>query len=453
MTSRLVAVVFAAALGSLGFAGCGGDGSATHLAAIPAASKVAPAPGKGAVRRTQSLPTCSSAGTDSFVGIANQNVAGGVLAVVGGGDYNQACDGETAILGGFNNAISSGSDTSYDAVITAGSSNSITGSSAFGAIVGGFENALSGGGDAFIGGGSGNQISSSDGVITGGSNNIVSNTYGIVAGGVSNTVSGQYGFIGGGTNNSVAGEGAFIASGGYNSASGEGAVIDGGFQQTASGTFATIPGGYRNSAGGTYSFAAGAFASAAKEGSFVWSDGSNGDTALTSSQAYQFLARAAGGFTLYTNAAATVGAQLAPGSGAWASLSDRDAKTDIVPLDDAAVLEKVAALPISRWSYRTERGVRHIGPMAQDFYSAFAVGEDDRHITSIDEDGVALAAIQALRRENQALHARLGAQSAQIAAMQAQIRSLTAAVATIRAARTAVAMPEHGSTFPRRRLY
>jgi hypothetical protein len=34
--------------------------------------------------------------------------------------------------------------------------------------------------------------------------------------------------------------------------------------------------------------------------------------------------------------------------------------------------------------------------MAQDFYAAFGVGEDDKHITSIDEDGVALAAIKAL---------------------------------------------------------
>jgi hypothetical protein len=43
--------------------------------------------------------------------------------------------------------------------------------------------------------------------------------------------------------------------------------------------------------------------------------------------------------------------------------------------------------------------------MAQDFCAAFGVGEDDRHITSIDEDGVALAAIKALHSENAGLHA------------------------------------------------
>jgi hypothetical protein len=79
-------------------------------------------------------------------------------------------------------------------------------------------------------------------------------------------------------------------------------------------------------------------------------------------------------------------------------------KTDVMPLDDDAVLDKVAVLPVSEWSYTAERGVRHVGPMAQDFYAAFGVGEDNRDITSIDEDGVALAAIKALHAENARLH-------------------------------------------------
>jgi hypothetical protein len=100
-----------------------------------------------------------------------------------------------------------------------------------------------------------------------------------------------------------------------------------------------------------------------------------------------------------------MGVMLSPNSGTWASVSDRAMKTNVVPLDDAAVLQKVAALPVSEWSYISERGVRHVGPMAQDFYAAFGVGEDDRHITSIDEDGVALAAVKALHAENAGLHA------------------------------------------------
>jgi hypothetical protein len=37
--------------------------------------------------------------------------------------------------------------------------------------------------------------------------------------------------------------------------------------------------------------------------------------------------------------------------------------------------------------------------MAQDFYAAFNVGPDDKHITVIDEGGVALAAIQGLNQK------------------------------------------------------
>ncbi|HEX3466894.1 MAG TPA: tail fiber domain-containing protein, partial [Candidatus Elarobacter sp.] len=189
-----------------------------------------------------------------------------------------------------------------------------------------------------------------------------------------------------------------------------------------------------------YSFAAGARASAAQTGTFVWSDGSDGDAILASSRAYQFLARASGGVTFWTNAASTVGATLAPGSGTWASASDRNLKTDVARIDDAAVLDKVATLPIERWSYKSERGVHHVGPMAQDFYAAFGVGEDDKHITSIDEDGVALAAIKALHRDNRALHAENArlraaslAQSTTIATMQAQLARLSAQIAGLRA--------------------
>jgi trimeric autotransporter adhesin len=40
--------------------------------------------------------------------------------------------------------------------------------------------------------------------------------------------------------------------------------------------------------------------------------------------------------------------------------------------------------------------------MAQDFHAAFGVGPDERHITTVDADGVALAAIQGLNRKLEA---------------------------------------------------
>ena len=52
------------------------------------------------------------------------------------------------------------------------------------------------------------------------------------------------------------------------------------------------------------------------------------------------------------------------------------------------------------WNYKEQnRSIRHLGPMAQDFHAAFSVGEDDRHINTVDADGVALAAIQGLYQE------------------------------------------------------
>ena len=132
----------------------------------------------------------------------------------------------------------------------------------------------------------------------------------------------------------------------------------------------------------------------------MWSDFGSGSALLKDTASNQFVVRASGGASLYSNETMTSGVKLAAGSGTWAALSDRNAKTDVAALDDDSVLAKVGSLPVSTWRYTSESGVRHVGPMAQDFYAAFGVGEDDRHITSIDEDGVALAAIKALRADS-----------------------------------------------------
>jgi hypothetical protein len=89
-------------------------------------------------------------------------------------------------------------------------------------------------------------------------------------------------------------------------------------------------------------------------------------------------------------------------------VSDRNAKADFAPVDGRAVLAGVAALPIRTWRYRgDDPGVRHLGPMAQDFAAAFGVGADDRVIHAVDGQGVALAAVQALHQELRTMAARL----------------------------------------------
>ena len=76
--------------------------------------------------------------------------------------------------------------------------------------------------------------------------------------------------------------------------------------------------------------------------------------------------------------------------------SDRNAKENFAPVNPQEVLAKVTALPISTWNFKSERTTRHLGPVAQDFHAAFGLGQDDKHIATVDADGVALTAIQGL---------------------------------------------------------
>jgi hypothetical protein len=83
---------------------------------------------------------------------------------------------------------------------------------------------------------------------------------------------------------------------------------------------------------------------------------------------------------------------------AYITGSDRNMKENIQPVDPAVILDKVAALPIATWSFKEEANGTHIGPMAQDFHAAFGFGNTDTGIMTVDADGVALAAIQALAK-------------------------------------------------------
>ena len=88
-------------------------------------------------------------------------------------------------------------------------------------------------------------------------------------------------------------------------------------------------------------------------------------------------------------------------TGCTVAPSDRNLKANFAIVDGRTILNRLSGIAIQTWNYKSEgAGVRHIGPMAQDFHAAFAVGTDDKHINTVDEGGVALAAIQELYREN-----------------------------------------------------
>jgi hypothetical protein len=134
----------------------------------------------------------------------------------------------------------------------------------------------------------------------------------------------------------------------------------------------------------------------------------NGLTDTVNLQAGNGIALAASGNTITISA---------PGAN-----SDRNIKTDFAGVNAETILDKLAALSIQSWRYTNEvAGVRHVGPMAQDFKSAFGLGSSDKIIGFVDEEGVALAAIQGL---NQKLEAQAKEKDAQIAGLKQQNQML-----------------------------
>lgn len=94
--------------------------------------------------------------------------------------------------------------------------------------------------------------------------------------------------------------------------------------------------------------------------------------------------------------------------GVWTNGSDRNAKTDFTAVDPREVLAKLEQLPVSTWRYKGEpEQIRHLGPVAQDFYQAFGLGDSDTHIGTLDAEGVALAAIKGLKLELDRKDARI----------------------------------------------
>ncbi|MBI2599450.1 MerR family DNA-binding transcriptional regulator, partial [Candidatus Daviesbacteria bacterium] len=92
------------------------------------------------------------------------------------------------------------------------------------------------------------------------------------------------------------------------------------------------------------------------------------------------------------------GAYLSAG-GAWENGSSFEFKENFTQLNTLDILSKINELNISSWNYKLEQGVSHIGPIAEQFYSVFGVGNDNKHISTIDPAGIALVGIQALSEQ------------------------------------------------------
>ncbi len=405
--------------------------------------------------------------------------------VVGGGgtsvSISGGLDGGATIGGGFSNSITAGFGT-----IAGGLQNIASGA---GATVGG------GGTDGITYGGQGNTAGGAASTIGGGVANTVSvnSPYATIGGGVSNTASRNQSTVSGGNGNFAGGNGASVGGGAFNEATSDYGTVAGGKQNHATGLYATIPGGYANLAAGEYSFAGGQQAGAGFNGDFVWADSQNAEFDSTGSD--QFCVRAQGGVQLDNSTSVFFGSQtrqmlnlygttygigvqpgteyfrvppeagfawyegggyvdgaVNPGPGGselmyldplgnlscrgdvlanFNSSCDRALKENFTPVEACEVLEKVVTLPITAWQFKREPTVRHIGPMAQDWYATFNVGPDDKHIAVVDEGGVALAAIQGLNQKlqerDQKLEADVMDKAARIAQLEAEVSELRSA--------------------------
>jgi hypothetical protein len=103
---------------------------------------------------------------------------------------------------------------------------------------------------------------------------------------------------------------------------------------------------------------------------------------------------------------------------------DMNVKDNFSVVDTRHVLEKVVSLRVQEWNYKDDpNSVRHVGPTSQDFQAAFGLnGSDETNISSVDAQGVALAAIQGLNEklnaENSELRTRLAGLERRLAALE-----------------------------------
>ena len=118
------------------------------------------------------------------------------------------------------------------------------------------------------------------------------------------------------------------------------------------------------------------------------------------------------------------------GGAGWVCSSDRSLKTDFAPVDTAALLDRLAQMPVFTYRFKQSRNkALFLGPTAQDFAAAFHLGtSDDTVINTANAQGVALAAAKGL-------YERVKQDEAQIAALKAQVARLEQIVARFAAAR------------------
>lgn len=398
-------------------------------------------------------------------GVDNSILNANSYCFVGGGSQNtiQGTTPYSSVVGGENNTIQG---STFSSVIGGGFENTIQGSASESFIGGGGGNTVQNGSyDSFIGSGLGNLIqgNGSTAVIGGGANNTNSGEFSTIGGGLANTVTGTSSTILGGQWNLVTGNSS-LAAGSFAQALHDQTFVwsDGtaNFASTGGAQFLihaiggvginlNNPTGDSLSIGGTarmnnndiylraspdQNHGVGYYGSSklwnndfAPDGPIVY--GYSGGALATIQNG---IAGPNDGIALYWNSQNQVSAGgYFPVPGAlfsvedascdgfnWNNASDRNLKEHLAPVNPEEVLAKVVSMPVMTWNYKKRPQENHLGPVAQDFHAAFGLnGTNDTSISTVDEGGVALAAIQGL---NQKMEAR--SQNLEVSGQESVIR-------------------------------
>jgi len=375
----------------------------------------------------------TNGGTYAFVA-GEDNVASGNWATVGGGLNDTASGAEATIAGGKHNIASGANATVGGGYQNVAADTRVT-------VSGGGLNTANHRGST-ISGGESNYTDSMWATVGGGKYDTVSGVCATVSGGQKNKASGYFSTVSGGDDNTASGNAATVGGGSDNTASGGSSTVSGGTDNTASGSLAAVPGGSENAAKGYCSLAAGRRAKANHNGTIVLAANASSDPfpadSIRSGGISQIVLKADSGIYI-TNTAGlaaynparvintSTGAYLSSG-GTWTNASDKNLKENFSPIDGNEILQKLDELPIVSWNYKADRDrVKHIGPVAQDFYRLFGLGDDDKTISTVDPAGIALAAIQQLYRNQQELQRK----SDEIDQLKVQVRQLEALVMTV----------------------
>jgi hypothetical protein len=181
-----------------------------------------------------------------------------------------------------------------------------------------------------------------------------------------------------------------IATGMYSTAFGNSTIAEGSASTSL---------GYNTTAHEMASTAMGTYVKANHQGSFIIGDYSKLNYDSTSAD-NQIIMRFAGGYRLYSSSDLSTGVYMNGGINGWSNVCDRNKKENFRQIDGEQILAKIKQMPITEWNYKgTDPSVKYIGPVSQDFYSAFHLGgTDSLGINTICIDGVNIAAIQALEK-------------------------------------------------------